>query len=121
MSHDKMATLPNSLITVALASNFGTFLLYMLSCATCVVCFHGHPKFNVVKHLFIPIFGLLANLACMAFYLIGPFMGYGTKLEPFTALGVAAVWAIYGGIYFVRSSGTKGRTTLVERRASGTA
>ena len=45
---------------------------------------------------------MLANLACMAFYLIGPFMGYGTKMEPLLALGIALVWAIYGGIYFVR-------------------
>ena len=26
------------LLTVTLASNFGTFLLYMLSCVTCIVC-----------------------------------------------------------------------------------
>jgi len=49
----------------------------------------------------------------MAFYLIGPFMGYGTKMEPLLALGIAAVWAIYGGIYFVRASKSMGRTTLV--------
>src|SRR5512140_3959244 len=81
LTHDKMAALPNSLLTVTLASNFGTFLLYMLSCLTCIVCFHKHPQFKFVRHLLIPIFGLLANLACMAFYVIGPFMGYGTKME----------------------------------------
>jgi hypothetical protein len=81
-----------------------------------MVAFHHHPKFNLLRHLLIPIFGLLANLACMAFYLIGPFMGYGTKLEPLLALGVALVWAIYGGIYFIRSNKTSGRTTLVGDR-----
>ncbi len=116
MGHDAMASLPNTLLLVTLVSNFGTFLLYMLSCVTCIVCFHGHPKFNALKHLFIPLFGLLANLGCMAFYLIGPFMGYGTKIEPLLALGVAAVWGIYGGIYFVRSSKAKGRTTLINQR-----
>jgi hypothetical protein len=40
-------------------------------------------------------------------------MGFGTKLEPFCALGIAAVWGIYGGIYFVSSSKKSGRTTLV--------
>ncbi len=115
-THDKMAALPNSLLTVTLASNFGTFLLYMLSCIICIVAYHGHPKFNVVKHLVIPVFGLLANLACMVFYLVGPFMGYGTKKEPLLALGIAAVWGIYGGIFFIRSSKTKGRTTLVKSR-----
>jgi hypothetical protein len=66
----------------------------------------------------IPIFGLLANLACMVFYLVGPFMGYGTKMEPLLALGVALCWAIYGGIYFMRASKAAGRTTLVENRAA---
>jgi APA family basic amino acid/polyamine antiporter len=116
MGHDAMAALPNSLLTITLASNFGTFLLYMLSCVTCIVGYHGHPKFSAVRHFIIPIFGLLANLACMVFYVIGPFMGFGTKMEPLLALGIAAVWAIYGGIYFVRSSKQKGRTTLVNRR-----
>ncbi len=117
LSHDKMAALPNSLLTVTLASNFGTFLLYGLSCITCLVAYHRHPKFKFVRHLVIPVFGLLANLACMAFYLVGPFMGFGTKLEPLLALGIALVWAIYGGIYFVRSSKSAGRTTLIESRA----
>src|SRR4029077_992751 len=116
MGHDAMAALPNTLLTITLASNFGTFLLYMLSCVICMVAYHGHPKFSAVRHFFIPIFGLLANLACMVFYLIGPFMGFGTKMEPLLALGIAAIWAIYGAIYFVRSSKQKGRTTLVNRR-----
>ena len=117
MSHDAMAKLPNSLLTITLASNFGTFLLYMLSCVTCIFCYSGHPKFSFVKHMAIPIFGIAANLICMGAYLILPFMGYGTKLEPFTALGIAAVWAIYGGIYFVVSSKRTGRTTLVTSKA----
>jgi amino acid transporter len=116
-THGRMAAFPNSLLTVTLASNFGTFLLYMLSCLTCIVCFHKHPQFKIFRHLVIPVFGLLANVACMAFYLIGPFMGYGTKMEPLLALGIAAVWGIYGAIYFFRSSKATGRTTLVTSRA----
>ena len=118
LTHDKMAALPNTLTTITLASNFGTFLLYGLSCVTCMVCFHNHPKFSFVKHLAIPVFGVLANLVCMSFYLIGPFMGYGTKMEPFLALGIAAVWAIYGAIYFTMSSKKSGRTTLVTTRST---
>ncbi len=119
-THDGMAALPNSLLTVTLASNFGTFLLYGLSCVTCLVCFHGHPKFKLVRHFLIPVFGLVANLACMSFYVIGPFMGYGTVKEPLLALGIAAVWGIYGGIYFLRSSKATGRTTLIVSRAEMT-
>jgi APA family basic amino acid/polyamine antiporter len=116
-THDAMAKMPNSLLTVTLASNFGTFLLYMLSCITCIVAFKPTmPQFNFLKHRIIPVFGLLANLGCMAFYLIGPFMGYGTVKEPLLALGIALVWAIYGGIYFMSSSKATGRTTLVKSR-----
>ena len=116
VSHDTMAKMPNSLLTITLASNFGTFLLYMLSCVTCIFCYHGHPNFNFVKHMLIPLFGIAANLVCMGAYIVLPFMGYGTKMEPFFALGIAAVWAIYGGIYFTISSKKKGKTTLVTAR-----
>jgi fatty acid desaturase len=70
----------------------------------------------VVRHFLIPVFGLLANLACMIAYLVGPFLGIGTKMEPLLALGVALVWAIYGAVYFVLSSKSSGRTTLVTAR-----
>ena len=115
-THDHMAAFPNTLTMIVLASNFGTFLLYMLSCVICIVAYQGHPNFSAVKHLLIPVFGVLANLVCMAFYIIGPFMGYGTKMEPFGALGIALVWAIYGGIYFTRASRAAGRTTFVMSR-----
>ncbi|MGA7634681.1 MAG: APC family permease [Terriglobales bacterium] len=117
-THDKMAALPNTFLTTTLASNFGTFLLYMLSCVTCIVCYHKHPQFKVVRHLIIPAFGLLANLACMIFYVVGPFMGYGTKMEPLIALGIALVWGIYGGIYFLRASKAMGRTTFHASRVA---
>jgi basic amino acid/polyamine antiporter, APA family len=120
-SHDVMAAMPNSLLTVTLASNFGTFLLYALSCVICMVGFHNHKLYSPIRHLVIPIFGLLANLACMAFYIIGPFMGYGTPKEPLLALGIAVVWAAYGGIYFLASSKKKGRTTLIGERGRATA
>jgi APA family basic amino acid/polyamine antiporter len=115
-THDKMAALPNSLLTVTLASNFGTFLLYALSCTLCMVAYHKHPKFNVVRHLAVPLFGLCANLACMGFYLVGPFMGYGTKMEPLLALGIAAVWGIYGSFHFLKTGKAAGKSVLIESR-----
>jgi len=115
-THDKMAALPNSLLTVTLASNFGTFLLYALSCTLCMVAYHKHPKFSFIRHMFIPVFGLLANLACMSFYLIGPWLGYGTKMEPWSALGIAAVWGIYGAFHFLSSSKAGGKGAFIESR-----
>jgi basic amino acid/polyamine antiporter, APA family len=115
-THAQMAALPNSLLTITLTSNFGTFILYALSCFLAIVAFNKRPDFNFVKHLLIPGFGLIANLVCMAFYLIGPFMGYGTAKEPLLALAISAVWGIYGGIYFLRSSKSKGKAVLLASR-----
>src|SRR5208283_5466935 len=108
--------LPNSLLFITLASNFGTFLLYGMSCLTCIVAYHNHPSFKFIRHLAVPVFGVLANLACMAFYLIGPFMGYGTKMEPLLALGIAIVWALYGGFHFLSIGKAHGKPTLLTDR-----
>jgi amino acid transporter len=116
LSHDQLAALPNSLLTITLTSNFGTFILYALSCLLCIIAFHKRPDYNVVLHLLIPGFGLLANLVCMAFYLISPVFGLGTFKEPLLALGISAVWGIYGAIYFLRSSKAKGKAILLESR-----
>jgi amino acid transporter len=117
-SHDTLAALPNSLLTITLTSNFGTFILYALSCFLCIVAFHKRPDYNVVKHLLIPGFGLVANLVCMAFYLIGPVFGMGTFKEPLLALGISAVWGIYGAIYFIRSSQKKGKAVLLTSKTT---
>jgi amino acid transporter len=112
-SHDKMAALPNTLLTITLTSNFGTFILYALSCFLCIVAFNKRPDYSFVRHLLIPGFGLIANLVCMAFYLIGPFAGLGTKMEPLCALGISGAWGLYGAIYFMRSSAAKGKSVLI--------
>jgi amino acid transporter len=116
LSHDQLAALPNSLLTITLTSNFGTFILYALSCFLCIVAFTGRPDFSLVRHWLIPGFGLLANLVCMAFYLISPVFGLGTFKEPLLALSIAAVWGGYGAFYFVLSSKKKGKAILLETK-----
>ena len=115
-THDKLAALPNSLLTITLTSNFGTFILYALSCFLCIVAFRGRPDYNPLLHLFIPGFGLLANLACMMVYLLGPIFNLGTIKEPLLALGIAGVWGLYGAWYFVRSSKAKGKAILLDSK-----
>jgi len=78
-THDKLAAMPNSLLTVTLTSNFGTFILYALSCFLCIVAYNKRPDHNFLVHTLIPGFGLLANVVCMAFYLISPVFGLGTS------------------------------------------
>ena len=68
---------------VTLASNFGTFLLYMLTNIVAIVAFREHHSFQGFKHMVVPVFGLLANLGCMLFYLLGPFSVAGmSRKEP---------------------------------------
>jgi len=112
--HDFAAKVPQSSVVVTLVSNFGTFLLYMMTCMVAIVAFREHHTFNGFKHMFIPIFGVVANLMCMLFYLIGPFMVAGmSPREPYVALAICALWGIYGLIYFKRSSAQKGRPIYV--------
>jgi len=111
------AKLPNTLVIITLISNFGTFLLYMMTCIIAIVAFKEHHTFNGFKHFFVPIFGLVANLACMLFYLIGPFSVSGMSWkEPYIALGVAAVWGIYGAIYFRSRSAKLGKEMLLTEK-----
>lgn len=108
------AKIPNSFLTITLVSNFGTFLLYMMSCLVAMVAFHEHHMHNFLKHKVIPLFGLVANFLCMVFYLVGPFSIAGMSWkESYLALGVALVWGVYGAIYFVSRSKKIGRPIMV--------
>jgi APA family basic amino acid/polyamine antiporter len=111
------AKLPNTLVIVTLISNFGTFMLYMITCLIAMVAFKEHKSFNSFKHVVIPVFGLVANLVIMLFYLIGPFMVSGMSWkEPYIALGVVAVWGIYGAIYFLKASKAKGKDVFLSSK-----
>jgi len=114
--------IPNSLLIVTLVSNFGTFLLYMMTCIVAIVAFREHHMFNGIKHMLIPVFGLLANLACMLFYIVGPFSVPGMSAkEPFWALGVCGAWGVYGLVYLLISSKKKGKSVLLDKPVPATA
>ncbi|MGC1678871.1 MAG: APC family permease [Candidatus Binataceae bacterium] len=112
-SNASLSSLPNGLLLVTLTSNFGTFLLYGLTNIVCIVAFREHESFHGFKHVVIPVFGAIANFSCLAFYIIGPLEGLGSVKEPLIAVAIAAIWGIYGAIYFIRNSKKKGRSTLL--------
>ena len=117
LPHDTLAKLPNSLLMITLVSNFGTFILYALSCLLCMVAYHKRPDHSFIKHTLIPVFGFLANIGCMMFYLIGPFLGIGTAKEPLGAICIAFLWGCYGAFYFMKSSKAKGKSVLIQSKA----
>ncbi|MGD0897689.1 MAG: APC family permease, partial [Thermoguttaceae bacterium] len=119
-SMETAKALPNSLLIVTLVSNFGTFMLYMLTCVVAIVAFREHKSFSGIKHVAVPVFGVAANLVCMLFYLVGPFMVNNmSKLEPYLALAAAGLWGIYGWWYFMAASRAKGRKIMAERPSLG--
>jgi APA family basic amino acid/polyamine antiporter len=116
--HDTAVNFPQSFLIITLVSNFGTFMLYMMTCIIAIVAFREHHMFNGFKHVAVPVFGLLANLLCMLFYLIGPFSVAGMSWkEPYFALAVAAVWGIYGFVHFTMGSKKKEKSILVQAPA----
>ena len=85
-----------------------------MTCIVAMLAFQEHHTFNGFKHVVVPVFGLLANLLCMLFYLVGPFMVPGMSAkEPFVALGVVALWGMYGLFYFSGASKAQGKSMLV--------
>ncbi len=82
----------------------------------CILAFRGRPDYKPMVHLIIPGFGLIANLACMAVYVVGPFFNLGTKMEPLGALAISGVWGLYGAWYFMKSSKKKGKAILIESK-----
>jgi amino acid transporter len=114
------AAIPNTFVIMTLICNFGTFLLYMTTCIVAIVAFKEHHSFHGFKHMVVPIFGVLANFLCMLFYLIGPLQINGTSLvagmsykEPYIALGVVALWGVWGAIYLVRRSKAANKAILI--------
>ena len=88
-------------------------MLYGLTNIICIVAFREHHEFHGFKHMVVPVFGALANFACMAFYIIGPIEGLAAPKEPLIAVGISVIWGIYGAIYFVRNSKKKGKSTMM--------
>jgi hypothetical protein len=89
----------------------------MTTCLVAIVAFREHHTFSGIKHFVIPIFGLLANLLCMLFYLIGPFAVAGMSWkEPYIALGFVALWGLYGAFYFVKRSKASGKEILLTQK-----
>jgi len=112
-SNASLAALPNGLALVTLISNFGTFAVYGLTNVICIVAYREHHMFHGFKHMAVPVFGAIANAACMAFYIIGPIEGLGSVKEPLMAVAISVLWGIYGAIYFVRNSRKKGKDTVL--------
>jgi basic amino acid/polyamine antiporter, APA family len=98
---------------IALASNFGTFALYGMTCLWTLIAFSGRRDASLVKHKVVPALGVLANLGMLVsilyLYIIG---GADSKKEAYVCFGIAAAWAFVSIVYV-------GATRLRDRQPAG--
>lgn len=99
-----------ALTGITLASNIGTFVLYALTCVWTMIAFTGRKDFNLLKHIVVPVLGLVANLV-----MLGVIFGLGLIAqgdlfkESVMAIAIAAIWALVSVLYFVLNSRATGR------------
>src|SRR5437763_214716 len=108
-----------TLTGITLASNFGTFVLYALTCLWAIIAFASRPDFNWFKHLVVPGLGLLANIVMLVTILGVGFVGGGdSQTEALMALAFAVVWAVASGVYVVIGNRRSGRSLVTQPRAA---
>ena len=102
---------------ITLASNFGTFVLYGLTCMWTIIAFAERHERHMLKHLAVPVLGLLANLAMLGailyLYVIG---NADSQHEAYICFGIAGGWLVVSAIYVMVSSARKGRAILATPR-----
>lgn len=103
-----------ALTGLTLASNFGTFVLYAITCFVAFNAFVSRKDFSMLKHGIVPVLGLAANVLMLVTIFAMGFAGGGdAQTESYIALGFAGVWGIVSILYVVRRSAP--RTALVPR------
>ena len=107
---------------IALASNFGTFVLYALTCVWAIIAFGERDDHHPIKHRVIPALGLLANLAMLGaivyLYVIG---NDDARHEAYICFAIAGAWAALSALYVVINNARKGKVLMPTPVRSGRA
>jgi amino acid transporter len=98
---------------ITLASNFGTFVLYALTCLWTIIAFHGRKERSAVKSFIIPGLGVLANVAMLIsilyLYIIG---NADSKHEAWICFAITGAWGLISLGYVIVTNVRKQRTIL---------
>jgi amino acid transporter len=93
-----------NLTTVILLSNFGTFLLYGVTCLIAVVALSRERRSILTKYI-VPLAGFVANMVMMAAVVwLGIIGGGDTQAAAFAAIVITAIWMLIGLAYFLGNS-----------------
>jgi amino acid transporter len=96
-----------NLTTVILLSNFGTFLLYGVTCIVAVLALSRERRSILTKYI-VPIAGFAANMVMMiAVVWLGVIGGGDTQLAAFSAIVITAIWMVIGFVYYYYNSKSK--------------
>ena len=96
-----------NLTAVTLLSNFGTFLLYGITCVIAVLAFKNERR-SVMKKYVVPLAGFVANVVMLvAVIWLGVVGGGSTQTAAFMAIAITAIWIIVGFVYFALNSKSK--------------
>jgi amino acid transporter len=105
----------DNLLQITLASNTGTFLVYGMTCGLVLVAFGGEHKRHVVKHVIVPLAGLLANIGMLiGIVVMSVSAGGSTQTDTLIALGIVAAWIIAGAVWLLLNSAANQTSLLVK-------
>jgi amino acid transporter len=108
----------DNLLQITLASNTGTFLVYGMTCALVLVAFGHNHKRNLVRHVIIPVLGLLANIGMLAGVVyMSVTAGGSTQTDTLIALGIVGVWILVGAVWLIFNSAANKQSLLVKPRS----
>lgn len=96
-----------NLTAIMLLSNFGTFLLYGVTCIIAVFALSKERRSILTKYV-VPIAGFVANMVMLAAVMWLGFIGGGdTQWAAFVAIAITAIWMAIGLGYFALNSRSK--------------
>ena len=103
----------DNLTQITIASNVGTFLVYGLTNAIVLVAFAGRRGRSIVRHVMVPVIGLLANVAMLGAVIFESVSAGGsTQTDTLIALAFVGVWIAIGAVWLVINSARQKRPLL---------
>ena len=105
----------DNLLQITLASNTGTFMVYGMTNALVLFAFGGKYKRNILKHVIVPVAGLLANVGMLlAVVVMSVSAGGSTQTDTLIALGAVGVWILIGAVWLIGNSAASNKSLLVK-------
>jgi len=96
-----------NLTAVMLLSNFGTFLVYGITCLVAVVALSRERRSILTKYL-VPIAGFAANMLMLGVVIwLGVVGGGATQQAAFIAIATSCIWIVAGLAYYAANSRSK--------------